>query len=457
MAIQETRHWPPEIRSALPRRDRRGCEYAAYIPDPLAVRAILLEGEVAAEVADAEAAITRMNVEPGAQALIHSEALARLLLRAEAVASSRIEGLEVGARRLLRAEAAQALGDEPRDVTAEEVLANIRAIAWAVDGVAGAEAISVDHLLEINRLLLGTTRLAAKSGRLREEQNWIGGSSYNPCSAAFVPPPPELVPALLEDLCRFCNADLLPAVAQAAIAHAQFETIHPFVDGNGRTGRALIHVLLRRRGITPRLSPPISLILATWSDDYVNGLSATRYLGDPSSAEAQQGLNRWIALFAAACTRAVSDAYSYEDQICALQRGWRAKLGRVRHESSVALLLDALPGAPILTVSAAATLIGRSFQATNEAMRRFEAAGVLKEARAGSRRNRVFEAPDLIDAFTDLERRLASPAADTRLLPVVRPSPGDDQAPMRGRRLEAHPCHTEERWAKTFVQPGPKR
>src|SRR5438105_1677041 len=136
--------------------------------------------------------------------------------------------------------------------------------------------------------------------RLRSEQNWIGGSDFNPCSAEFVPPPPEEVAALLEDLCAFCNDASLPAVAQAAIAHAQFETIHPFVDGNGRTGRALIHVVLRRRDLVPRILPPISLVLSTWSDDYVHGLTRTRYLGDPNGEQARAGLDDWVALFAAA-------------------------------------------------------------------------------------------------------------------------------------------------------------
>jgi Fic family protein len=100
--------------------------------------------------------------------------------------------------------------------------------------------------------------LAVPVGHIRAAQNWIGGSSYNPCSAAFVPPPPELVHDLLDDLCHFCNDDSLPAVAQAAMAHAQFETIHPFVDGNGRTGRALVHFVLRTRGLATRVLPPIS-------------------------------------------------------------------------------------------------------------------------------------------------------------------------------------------------------
>ena len=93
------------------------------------------------------------------------------------------------------------------------------------------------------------------SGVVRTTQNWIGGSSYNPCSASFVPPPPEHVEGLLDDLLVYINSDDHPALVQAAIAHAQFETIHPFADGNGRTGRALIHVILRRRGLAPRFVP----------------------------------------------------------------------------------------------------------------------------------------------------------------------------------------------------------
>ena len=132
-----------------------------------------------------------------------------------------------------------------------------------------ATPLLVDVLLEVHRRLLAATHLSEHAGRVRTIQNWIGGSSYNPCNAAFVPPPPESVAPLLEDLCAFCNEDQLPAVAQAAIAHAQFETIHPFVDGNGRVGRALIHLVLRRRGLAPRALPPISLVLATRANDYI--------------------------------------------------------------------------------------------------------------------------------------------------------------------------------------------
>jgi Fic family protein len=426
MATVVRKRWTSDITSGLPRRDRRACEYEAYLPDSLSGRSFLLDGAVAADVADAERAIQRLDVE--AETLMDTEALARLLLRAEAVASSHIEGLEIGGRRLLRAEAAKELGVAAEDVTAEEVLGNIEAMRWAVTSLAGAKAVTVDGILEVHRRLLDGTRLESFGGRIREEQNWIGGSSYNPCSASFVPPPPQKVRALLDDLCAFSNDDGLPAVVQAAIAHAQFETIHPFVDGNGRTGRALIHVVLRRRGLATHVLPPVSLVLATRAKDYENGLTATRYIGRPGSEAAVEGINYWIGTFAAACTRSVDDALAFEERIRAIQARWRKALGSVRKNSAVDLLISALPGAPIVTVSSAAELIDRSFERTNQAIARLEGAGVLKSLAVG-RRNRAFEARAVIDAFADLERQLASPTGNT-LTSTPRP-PAPRRRPQR--------------------------
>jgi Fic family protein len=420
MAKVIRRHWQSEASAGLPRKDRRSCEYEAYVPDPLMGRAITLEGAVAADVADAEAAITRLNVE--AAALVNTEALARLLLRAESVASSKIEGLEIGPHRLLKAEAARALGEKSSDVTASEVLGNIEAMVYAVSSVHTGEELALEQLLEIHRRLLAGSRLEESGGNLRNEQNWIGGSSYNPCSAAFVPPPPEYVHDLLLDLCTFCNDDSLPAVVQAALAHAQFETIHPFVDGNGRTGRALIHLTLRRRGLAPRVLPPVSLVLATWATDYVAGLEGTRYRGPSGSPAAHEGLNHWVGLFATACRRAVGDAAQFDARVRELEASWRERLGAVRADSATDLLLHALPGAPILTVRSAANLISRSLRATNEAVARLSEAEVLTQVTVG-RRNRAFEARELIDAFTDLERQLASPRGDTRVAPPSRRAP----------------------------------
>jgi Fic family protein len=412
------RIWTPADLTGLPRRDRRGCDYQAYLPDPLAGRRLYLSGTTAADVADAEAAIVRFDER--VSSLADTEALARLLLRAEAVASSHIEGLVVGGRRLLRAEAAEALGDTTVDVSAAEVLNNIAAMDFAVHSLDGE--VTVDGILEMHRLLLDGTRQHTFAGRFRDTQNWVGGSSYNPCSAAFVPPPESRVDELMADLCAFVNDDALPPVAQAAVAHAQFETIHPFVDGNGRTGRALVHVILRRRGLTPRAVPPISLILATRAQDYIAGLTAYRYLGPPDDRAAVEGVNHWISTFAAATNRAAVDAGGFEDRIEALRVDWRSRLGSVRARSAVAELLDRLPGTPIVTVNGVAELLGRSVTAANEAIERFATAGILSPVTAG-RRNRVWEATEVVDAFADFERALASPLGDTRAQGPSRPVP----------------------------------
>ena len=423
MASLEKRRWEGDP-AGLTRRDRRPCTYEVYLPDRLAGRRFVLDGDVAADVGDAEAALLKLDA--SAAALAGTEALARLLLRAESVASSRIEGLEVGGRRLLRADAARQLGEASRDITALEVLGNIDAMVWGVDTVGPGGPITLRTLLEAHRRLVAGTRLENHGGRLRTLQNWIGGS-YNPCSAEFVPPPPEAVAGLLDDLLAFCNDDALPALAQAAIAHAQFETIHPFVDGNGRTGRVLIHLVLRRRGLGLRVLPPVSLVLATWSRDYIAGLTGTRHAGPPDSPEAHVGTNRWIALFASACRRAVEDAARFEIQVRALQAAWIERAGHPRRDSAARRLIDALPAAPVLTASTAATLIDRSFQAAGQAIDRLVAAGVLAQANAG-RRNRTFEAPELIEAFTALERQLASPAGDTRVSAPARRVPRRHQS-----------------------------
>jgi len=404
------RRWTTDF-SGPSRNDRRSCDYQAYLPDNLVGRSFTLDGEVAADVAEAEAAIARLNVE--ATALIDTEALARILLRAEAVASSRIEGLEIGARRLLHAEVIRGLNEAPSDVTATEVLGNIDAMAYGIETINEGDAITMDVLLGIHERLLAGTRLEVYGGRFRDQQNWIGGSSYNPCSAAFVPPPHEYVENLIADLCAFCNDDSLPTVVQAAIAHAQFETIHPFVDGNGRTGRAVIHLIFRRRGLALRVLPPVSLVLATWSKSYIESLDATRYRGPATGKEAHTGANQWIGRFAGACIRAVADSDAFEARAHEIQNAWRKRLPSIRKNSAADLLVHALSGAPVVTVNSAAALIGRTYPAANNAVSQLVEAGVLSQVTIGHR-NRAYEAPEIITAFTDLERQLASSEGDTR-------------------------------------------
>lgn len=153
MAILIKQTWRSELGgSGLPRQHRRSCDYEAYLPDFLTGRQLALDGQVSADVAEAETAIAMLNA--NTSALVDTEALARILLRAEAVASSRIEGLEVGARRLLHAEALRGLHQAPADVTTAEVLGNIDAMIFAIDSVTQGSPITVDLLQEVHQRLL---------------------------------------------------------------------------------------------------------------------------------------------------------------------------------------------------------------------------------------------------------------------------------------------------------------
>lgn len=411
-------YWPGAgLLTSIPRRDRQGCAYWPYIPEPLVDRPLVLAAREAADVADAERAISQL--ERSAETLADTEALARLLLRAESVSSSKIEGLEVGARRLLQADVARAHREEVSDLTAADVLGNIDAMNLAIQGVGAGQAITLDLLLDVHRRLMKPTCLAPVGGTIREKQNWIGGSSYNPCSASFVPPPPDMVHDLLLDLCAYCSTDTAPTVVQAAVAHAQFEAIHPFADGNGRVGRTLIHMIFRRRGLTMTITPPVSLVLATMSNDYIAGLNAMCYVGEARSIQAIEAHNQWIGTFASACTRSVADALAFEERISELQMRWRERVGPVRSDSMLLRLINALPGTPLITASEVRTILQCSLPAAVGAIDRLVRANILKPT-LDRRRRQVYEAREAIAAFTSLERQLASPTGNTQSDPPVR-------------------------------------
>ena len=414
MARVELHRWPGHP-DGFTRAERLGGSYELYFPDPLVGRVFDLSDDVLAALEDAAGDLGRLDAT--AAVLTNSEALARLLLRAEAVGSSQIEGLVVGARRLLKAEV---LRERQRDVTAEEVLGAVDAMTWVTESVQAGDKLEVEHLLEAHRRLMAHSPNPDFGGEVRYLQNWIGGRS--PAEAYYVPPPAQLIPELLADLMTFVRESRLPVLAKTAIAHAQFETIHPFADGNGRTGRALIHLILRAEGLVERTVPPVSLSLATHATQYVEALTAFRHTGKPTGPRARTAANQWLLMFAAACSHATAEAARFERAAADLKTAWRERAAPVRAGSAVELLIDTLPAAPVLTLAGAARLIDRSQQAANQALARLVEARILREVTDG-RRNRVYEAPELIDAFTLLERRFASPAADTRIEPPTRPVP----------------------------------
>jgi Fic family protein len=411
------RTWRPDPNALASRRHRRPCEYSAYVPDLLRDLSLLIPGDLAADIADAERAVVALNASHTSAGDL--EALARVLLRAESIASSQIEGLTVAHRRLLRFEAARMSGVPLADATAQAVLGNVAAMQAAIAVADEAAPLTVDDLLAIHVALMRESDHATWGGRLREEQNWIRGQT--PCVAEFVPPPPEDVPRLLGDLCDFVNADDLPPLVQAAVAHAQFETIHPFLDGNGRAGRALIHVILRRRGLAPRYVPPISLALATAADAYVAGLTAFRFVGDANSDAARRGLREWLEVATTATLRACREAERLAAELEQLRATWRARV-QPRRNSTADLLLDVLVRAPVVTVGTAAAMVDRSKVAAGNAIDQLVTAGVLSQTTVG-KRNRAFEATDVFDVLVGYERALASPTGDTVAAPPVRPAP----------------------------------
>jgi Fic family protein len=386
--VSKTWEWDPTLYAAP--KYRRACKYSAFIPELLTGFDFNLPSSVAGVVSDAEQAIMTLN----SAARPTLAPLARLLLRTESIASSKVEGMQVGIRQLARAESKMETGGKASS-TVLEVIGNIDAMQLAVDEAATAEKLGVEHLAGIHGRLMARASNSQIAGIVRTGQNWIGGNDYNPCGADFVPPPPEHLDSLLSDLGDAAGDDALPPLVQAALVHAQFETIHPFDDGNGRTGRALIHVVLRRRGIAATYVPPISVVLAAERQRYIEGLKRFR--------AGEVGL--WIEQFAAAAARAAGLASEYLKAVTALMEEWQGRLAAgaaPRSDAAAWALIELLPGHPVITAPVAAAVTQRSKAAIHQALVQLADCGVLVPL-SESKRNRSWEAVGLLDLLEGLE------------------------------------------------------
>src|SRR5947209_2990199 len=265
----EQRFWPPSPGLLGSRRARQAFRYEVFIPDFIGDAEWNIPLAVMADIAATESLLVRLDHVPHLQGI---ESATRLLLRSESISSSQIEGLEVSQRRLARA----LFDPDHADTVARSVAASILAMEKAINLGSAPGELTVQNICSLHEILMHGTVAPETAGHIRTEQNWIGGRFAVPMEVDYIPPPPEEVPHLLEDLVRFCARDDVPTLVQAAIAHAQFETIHPFLDGNGRVGRCLIHVILRKRGIVRAFVPPVSNVLAANGDVYVAGLVGYR-------------------------------------------------------------------------------------------------------------------------------------------------------------------------------------
>lgn len=422
--------WESSVDSGVTRSDQRSGLYQRYVPDLVDGAGLAVDGDISRQVTSVERSLRALNG-TGAEGLV---GIARFLLRSEAIASSRIEGIAPSAQQVALAELGQSETVRGISEQAKLVANNMTIVRGATTELVQAETLTVDHIVELHRALLPNE---PRHQGLRTVQNWIGTSRWTPIGAAYVPPDPDRVPEFMADLVDYMNGAAHAPLIQAAVVHAQFETIHPFTDGNGRVGRALIHTVLARRGLTERAVLPISLVLATLRNRYVAGLTDYRHTAPPASAEASASTNAWLATFIEAAAIAVEQTAKLVSEINDLREAWTERLTdhRVaaglrptpRSDSAVARLLGQLPEAPVVTATTLARILDVSFPAASAALDELRLAGILT-TKSIERGAKAYIAREVLDLITVSERALASTQFDTRSSAPNRPVPARPHA-----------------------------
>lgn len=407
-----SKFWVPADGPGMHRRDKLGGTFDAHVPDLLLESPPEIPPVLARRSAEVERKILDLrSLAPSGQL----EGISRFLLRSEAVSSSKIEGIAPRVDKVVLAELAQDEEIRGFKENAEAVARNIAVLRRLGECFEKDADITPETLEGFQSQLLGDRSSIPKG--MRTMQNWIGGSNHSPIGAEFVPPPPEFVPSLMQDLCDYVNGALHGALIQAAIAHVQFETIHPFADGNGRVGRALIHGILVRRGLTAGSVLPISLVLNTWSRRYVDGLTAFRH----------GNCAMWIETFLDATDQAVAQARSLAVEIEEIQQDWAktfeayrrttGKTRALRVDSIEFQLLKGLASHPIVTVKSLCRMYGAQSVNARRALESFHDAGIVRKKVVGTRGDYGYYADDIIDLITQSDRNLASSRFDTRVSP----------------------------------------
>lgn len=383
--------WEPDDADseiAMSRRARmasRGAYLAALLPE-IADLEVALPASVEAAAEDALMEITRFDADLAATNLGHDgefAPLAAVLLRTESASSSQIENVTAGAKAL-----AMATLHEQAGPNAQMVAANVVAMQRAIEM---ADDLQEETILAAHEALMAGHENAGP-GRLRSAQVWIGSAAPSPHTASFVPPHHTRVPAAMGDLLGFCDRTDIAVLPHVAIAHAQFESIHPFADGNGRTGRALVHVMLRRSGAMRRLTVPVSAGLLADTRSYFEALTAFR------DGDAVPIVERFVeAAFAA-----VNNGRRLEREIADLYAEWEHSLN-ARRDAAAWRVLDHLVRQPAVTVRFVEEAARVSNPAAQRAIDQLVDARILTPA-SSNRRNRVWVADGVIaalDAFAD--------------------------------------------------------
>ncbi len=331
----ENQMWiPTTVWGASAEREAKGSRYRSALPAE--IRGLTPRPSIGAAAAADEAAreLSRFDAELGSRVT----SFAPVLLRSEAASSSQIENLTASARAIFAAE----LGVKTSR-NAEQIAANTRAMQAAIDL---SDGLTPEAIKEMHAVLM-VDQPRHTPGRWRDGPVWIGKRSDTPVGADFVAPAHDRVVRLIDDLAAFARRESVPPLVSVAVAHAQFETIHPFTDGNGRTGRALAQAMLRHRGVTRSVAVPVSAGLLADVDGYHSALTAYR----------NGEVDPIVRAFADASLRAVANARTLVAELDDIRSGWDQRLA-VRRDSNAWRLLDVLLRRPVLDSATAARELG---------------------------------------------------------------------------------------------------
>ncbi|WP_246846355.1 Fic family protein [Humibacter ginsenosidimutans] len=349
--------------------------YAAAVTPEVADRKVSINSQLLADAEEASVLLSRFDSRAGATVLPFES----ILLRSESASSSQIENLTSSARAVAEAE----LGERDHG-NAALIVRNVRALSAALEL---ADELSDETIVAMQAALLAESA-PEKTGEYRVEQVWIGGNAVSPHRADFIPPVAERVPSAMHDLLGFARRTDVPVIAHVAIAHAQFETIHPFLDGNGRTGRALVQSLLRRRGTTLNVAVPVSAGLLHDLDAYFAALTAYR-AGD---------IEPIVTVFVDAAGEAVRNGNLLFDDIRTIREEYDAALSGLRSDAAARRVAGVAFEHPVVNVVLLQQHLGIADQTAYRAIDTLVERGILTPARPG-RRNRSWAASDITDAL----------------------------------------------------------
>ncbi|MGH9381057.1 MAG: Fic family protein [Thermoanaerobaculia bacterium] len=359
--------------------------YRAYVPEPLPPR-IEWSVELAAALSAADRAVGRLAGE--GRRLPNPHLLIRPFVRREAVLSSRIEGTQATLGELLAAEAGAAVDRSPADL--REVGNYVVALEYGVERLRKLP-VSLRLVHELHeRLMRGVRGDAATPGEFRRSQNWIGPAGCTLADASFVPPPPDRLMDCLGAWEKFLYDDTLPPLVHAALAHSQFEAIHPFLDGNGRVGRLLITLLLVAKGVLP--SP--LLYLSAWFE-----ATRSEYYARLSGVTEHGEWEEWLGYFLAGTAGQAEDALGRIRRIDDLLTRWRRQLAKAPSRVPERAI-DLFAENPFWTVNKLAERLDVAFTTAQRAIDRLEAAGIV--ALTGeAKRNRVYCAGAVLEILEE--------------------------------------------------------